>query len=128
MVGNAYETHLILNMEDWKTIGLRGDQGVKHAEVSAGDEGTNMIVYTSRGKIVPMLIFGNSNQSYDIQGVNDAYGVLYRSLKKWCMDGMIFVELLSDTHVIKFDQYGRNSRCFSILFLDKTHHRKYRML
>ena len=75
LVENSDETHFLPNMDNGRTIGLRGQESVKYAAVISGDEGINMMVRVPggvHGRIeAPMLIFQNPNCSYPIRGVPD---------------------------------------------------------
>lgn len=44
MVENADETHFVFNMDNGRTLGLKGDEHVKYADVVSGDEGITMMV------------------------------------------------------------------------------------
>lgn len=75
MVENADETHFVFNLDNGRTIGTRGDQHVKYADIVAGDEGITMMVRIRGGRDAriecPMLIFQNQNRSYPIRNVPD---------------------------------------------------------
>ena len=38
------ETHFIVNVDNGKTLGIRGDGNVKYADVASGGVGMNMVV------------------------------------------------------------------------------------
>ena len=119
MVENADETHFVFNMDNGRTIGFRGQESVKYADVVSGGEGITMMVRLTEGvraKIeAPMLVFINQNCSYPIRGVSDDVpGVSYRSGKKGWMDNRVFREWLSEPRAIKADTYGRKR----VLFVD----------
>ena len=60
MVKNANETNFVFNMDNGRTIGFRGQESVKYADVLFGGEGiTKMVRLTGgvRAKIeAPMLL------------------------------------------------------------------------
>lgn len=87
---NIDETHFIVNMDNKRTLGFRGDQHVKYADMVLGGVGITMVVKVTggvHGKIgIPLLIFQNAASSYPIRGVPDNVpGVCYRTAKKGFM-------------------------------------------
>ena len=48
-VDNADETHFLINMDNGRTLGFRGDEHVKCADVTCGGEGMTMMVRLSGG-------------------------------------------------------------------------------
>lgn len=118
-VENADETHFVFNMDDGRTLGFRGDNSVKYADVVSGGEAITMMVRLTGGVNArietPMLIFKNVKRSYPIQGVPDNVpGVCYRTGPKAWMDGKVFKAWLSEPRAIKplpFEQ-------MRILFID----------
>lgn len=90
-IENADETHFMINMDDGKTLGFRGDQQVKYADVTSGGEGITMMVRISGGADArvenPFMIFKNKDCSYPIRGVTDNIpGVSYRTGPKGWID------------------------------------------
>ena len=71
LIENADEIHFIFNMDNGQTIGFRGEECVKYADVVAGDVGMKMMVRLTGGRDAmletPMLVFKNSNCSYPIK-------------------------------------------------------------
>ena len=86
---NMDENHFVVNCDNGRTLGFRGDTEVKYADVVSGDIGMTIMVYitgVSRARIgAPIMIFPNPSQSYPINGVqDDVPGASYRSrLKCW---------------------------------------------
>ena len=60
LMENVDETHLNVNLENGRTLGLRGDVTVKFAEVVSGGDSITMVIKISRGRQAtieaPMLI------------------------------------------------------------------------
>ena len=60
LVENADETHFVFNMDNGRTVGMRGDEHVKYADVASGDEGITMMVRITGGRNArveaPMLV------------------------------------------------------------------------
>jgi hypothetical protein len=50
MVENADETHLVVNMDNGRTLGMIGDEDVKYADVVSGGTGMTRLVRISGGK------------------------------------------------------------------------------
>ena len=75
LMKNINETHFVVNMNNMKTLGFRGDIIVSYAEVVSGRDSMTMVIRNSRGRrsmiAIPMLIFTNSNSNYSIHGLND---------------------------------------------------------
>jgi len=94
-VFNAGETHFVIDQHNDKTLGRRGDDEVKYADVVSGDEGMTMMVLIAGGPQAticpPFLIFKNPNSFYPIRGVPDvAPGVSYRTGPKAWIDSRVF--------------------------------------
>ena len=84
LVENMDETHFIVNVDNGRTLGFRGDENVKYADVVCGGEGMTMMVRITGGVssriCSPMMIFQNKNRSYPIRGVaDDVVGACYRT-------------------------------------------------
>ena len=95
LIENIDETHFIINMDNGRTLGFRGDENVKHADVVSGGESMTMMVRITGGPDshikAPMIIFQNVNRNYPIQGVpDDIPGVCYRTGPKRWMDRQLF--------------------------------------
>ena len=85
------ETHFVINFDNGRTLGFRGDENVKYADVVLGGEGMTMIVHITGGASsrtgTPMLIFQNAKRSYPIQALPDTVsGVAYRTGPKGWSD------------------------------------------
>lgn len=105
-IENADETHFVFNMDNGKTLGLKGDRHVKYADVVSGGDPITMMVRLTGGPNAridpPILIFKNDNRSYPIRGVPDNVpGVCYRSQPKGWMDGELLREWLSEPRAIE---------------------------
>ena len=77
----------MINRDNGRTLGFRGDTEVKYADVVSGGIGMTMMVYItggSRARIgAPMMIFQHLNRLYAINGLPDnAPGASYRSGSK----------------------------------------------
>ena len=91
LICNMDETHFVINFENGRTLGFRGDQDVKYAENVSGGEGMTMIFHITVGAssriVTPMLIFQNAKRSYPIQELPDTVpGVAYRTGPKGWSD------------------------------------------
>jgi hypothetical protein len=78
------ETHFVINVDNGRTLGVRGDNDVKYADVVSGGEGMTMMVCLTGGVTsyiqAPMLIFTNKSSSYPTATVPDNVpGVCSRS-------------------------------------------------
>jgi hypothetical protein len=73
LLRNADETHFVINMDNGRTLGFRGDDTIKYADVVSGGENMTTMVNLSGGtasRIFPsMMIFQNANWSYPIKGI-----------------------------------------------------------
>lgn len=110
LISTADETHSIFNMEEGRTIRLRGVQHIKYTDVVAEVEGVTMVIHVSGGRSLkvecPMIISQNSDRSYTKQGVTDNVpGVCNRSQLKGWMDTATFVARLSEKRVNKVEQF-----------------------
>lgn len=119
LVENLDETHFIVNMDNGKTLGFRGDDNVKYADVVSGGVGMTMVVRIRGGRhaaIEPaFMIFQNANRNYPINGIpDDIPGVAYRTGPKGWMDKQVLVEYLQERRVIWPDPLGRQR----VLFMD----------
>ena len=84
LMENIDETHFVVNMDNGRTLGFRGDDAVKYAEVVSSGDSMTMVVRISGGRRAiiesPMLIFTNANGSYPIRAIPDNIpGVSYRT-------------------------------------------------
>lgn len=100
-IENADETHFMVNMDDGKTLGFRGDDQVKYTDVVFGGEGMTMIVRISGGPNAfietPFLIFKNANCSYPIRRLeNNVPGVCYRTGPKGWIDERDFKDCVKE--------------------------------
>jgi hypothetical protein len=89
------KTHFVVNLDNGKTLGFRGDTTVKYAaDVVLGGESMTLVVRILGGRRssieAPMIIFTNENRSYPIRGlIDNVHGVSYRSSPKGWMDKCI---------------------------------------
>lgn len=96
-VENADQTNFLINVDDGRTMGLRGDDEVRYANVVFGGEGMKMMVRISGGNRtlfeIPFMILKNNHSNYPIQGVPDVIpGVCYRNGPKEWIDRRVMVE------------------------------------
>jgi hypothetical protein len=101
MVENWDETHFVINMDTGKTLGFRGDNDVKYADVVSGGMGMTMVVRLTGGPYAeictPLMIFQNQQCSYPINGVPDNVpGVCYRTSKKGFMTRKFWEEAMGE--------------------------------
>lgn len=101
LVENVDETYFIVNMDNGRMLGFRGDDAVKYADVVFGGLGMTMVVRVSGGSngIIhsPFMIFQNDKCSYLIRGcLDNVLGVSYRTTKKGFMTGIIWNEWLNE--------------------------------
>ena len=97
LMENIDETHFVVNMDNGRTLGFRGDTSTKYTEVVFGGDSMTLVVQISGGRRsmieAPMLIFTNSNSSYSIRGLDDNIpGVSYRTGPKGRMDQNLFAD------------------------------------
>ena len=61
MIDNLDETHFVVNLDNWKTLGFCGQENKNSMDVVSGGQGMTMIVRFIGGKAasiaLPMLIF-----------------------------------------------------------------------
>jgi hypothetical protein len=113
------ETHFVINVDNGRTLGVRGDDDVKYADVVSGGEGMTMMVRITGGPSAliqaPMMIFTNKSRSYPIMQVPDNVpGVSYRSGPKGWNDKTVFPQWFSEPRAYQGDPYGRQK----VMFLD----------
>lgn len=118
-IGNADETHFLINVDNCRTLGFSGDVSVKYADVVSGGEGITMVVRLSGGRDSkiesPFMVFQNASRSYPIRGVADNVpGVSYRSGPKGWMDTAIMPQWLRERRAITALPHGRKR----ILYVD----------
>ena len=100
-VENVDETHFVVNMDNGKTLGFRGDNDVKYSDVVSGGVGMPMIVRLTGGPgatiCQPFMIFQNESCSYPIRGTPDNVpGVSYRTAKKGFMTSDVWLQWLEE--------------------------------
>jgi DDE superfamily endonuclease len=88
-------------MDNGKTLGFRGDDNVKYADVVSAGVGMTMVVRLTGGPHAticpPFMIFQNDNCSYPIRGVpDDVPGVSYRTAKKGFMTREVWLQWLQE--------------------------------
>ena len=110
---NLDETHFVVNLNNGRTLGFRGDTTVKYAEVVSGGESMTMVVRISGGRRsmieAPMLIFTNENRSYPIRGLpDDIPGVTYRTGPKGWIDQTVFPEYFAEPRAFQADVQQRS--------------------
>ena len=112
LMENVDETHFVINLNNGRTLGFRGDTTVKYVEVVSGGESMTMVIRISGGHRstieAPMLIFMNSGSNYPIRGLEDNIpGVCYRTGPKGWMDQALFVEFFADPRAFQANIHGR---------------------
>lgn len=120
-VYNADETHFVVDLNDGKTLAMKGDKDVSFADVVSGDVGMTMMVLLGGGCKAhlgaPFIIFQNDRSSYPIQGVPDNIpGVCYRSGPKGWMDSRVFSEWLGEKRIMTPCPAGKER----VLFVDNA--------
>ena len=110
---NIDETYFVVNMNNGRTLGFRGDTTVSYAEVVSGGDSMTMVIRISGGRRsmieVPMLIFTNSNGNYPIRGIDDNIPrVCYKTGPKGWMDQTLFAEYFSEPRAFQYDVHGRS--------------------
>ena len=116
---NIDETHFVVNMDNGRTLGFRGDTTIKYAKVVSGGDSMTMVIRISGGRRsmieAPMLIFTNPNNSYPIRGLNDNIpGVCYRTGPKGWMDQTLFSDYFVEPRAFQSDIYG----CSKFIWVD----------
>jgi hypothetical protein len=116
-IENVDETHFVINFQNGRILGFRGDAEQKYADVVSGGEAMTMVVRITggrQGKLeAPMMIFSNPNRSYPIRGVEDNVpGVSYRSAPKGWMEKTIFADYFSDQRSYQGDAHGHMKHVF----------------
>ena len=112
LMENIDETHFVVNMNNGRTLGFRGDTSSSYAEVVSGGESMTMVIRISGGRRsmieAPMLIFTNPNSNYPIRGLDDNIpGVCYRTGPKGWMDQTLFAEYFSEPRAFQSDVHSR---------------------
>ena len=120
LIENMDETHFVVNVDNGRTLGVRGDNGMKYADIVPGGEGMTMIVRIMGGPSALiqalMMLFTNINRSYLIMQVPDNIpGVCYRLGPKGWNDKTVFPLWFSEPCAYQSDPYGREK----VMFLDK---------
>ncbi|KAL3695584.1 hypothetical protein R1sor_009660 [Riccia sorocarpa] len=113
LVENIDETHFLINMDNDRTLGFRGDTQVKYADVVSGSQGMTMVVKVTgsvHAKIgTPFMIFSNANCSYPINNVPDNVpGVCYRTTKKAFITSACLAQYYREHRVNRPDSSGRS--------------------
>lgn len=121
LMENIDKTHFVINMDNGRTLGFRGDKVVEYADMVAGGLGITMVVKVTEGvfgKIgVMFLIFQNVTCSYPICEVPDnVLGVCYQSAKKGFMTGEILIKYYKEASV----PYADPSGCMKVQWLDNA--------
>ena len=99
------KTHFIINVDNGKTLGFRGDKNVKYADVTLGSVGMNMVIRIRGGKfarLVPaFMIFQKESRNYPICAIlEDVPGVTYRTGPKGWMYNHVMVQYLKERRVV----------------------------
>ncbi|KAL3691779.1 hypothetical protein R1sor_005430 [Riccia sorocarpa] len=108
---NVDETHFVINMDNGRTLGFRGDRNIKYADVVSGGVSMTMVVKVTGGRSAkicsPLMIFQNDNCSYPIRGVPDNIpGVSYRTTRKSFMTNACLLEYYNEKRASWADPSG----------------------
>jgi DDE superfamily endonuclease len=103
-VGNGDETHVVMNMDNGKTLAAINEKSIKYADVVSGGVGMTMFVRLSggaRSQLQPAFTVFQSAGSYPIRGVDDNVpGVAYSVGKRGWMDRRVLAEYFGESHAI----------------------------
>jgi hypothetical protein len=88
-------------LDNGKTLGFRGDNDVKYADVVSGDMGMTLMIPLTGGPHAricnPFVIFHNASESYPIHGVlDDVPGICYRTTKKGFITQKLWAQYLQE--------------------------------
>ena len=113
LIDNLDETHFVINVDNGRTLGFRGDSTVRYAEVVSGRDSMIMVVRISgrRQAIIeaPMLIFTNTNRNYPLRGLEDnVLGVCYRTGPKGWMDQTLLPQYFEEPRAFQSDLHQRS--------------------
>ena len=91
LICNIDETYFVISFENGRTLGFRGDDNFKYADVVSGGEVMTMIVHITGGANsrigTPILIFQNAKRTYPIKGLPDTVtGLAHRTGPKGWSD------------------------------------------
>lgn len=74
-VSNADETQFQIDLNDGRTLEMRGDHNIRFADVVSGDQGMTMMLLIGGGSRaefgITMIIFKNDGCYYQIRGTPD---------------------------------------------------------
>jgi hypothetical protein len=112
-IENIDETHFVVNVDNGRTLGFRGDTTIKYADVVSSGDSMTMVVRISGGRRslieAPMFIFTNGNSTYPIRELDDNIpGVSYRTRPKGWMDQVLFPEFFLEPRAFQPDLHGRS--------------------
>jgi hypothetical protein len=93
--------HCKINLDNGKTLGFRGVNDVKYADVVSGGMGMTLMIRLTGGPHAricnPCVIFQNASESYPIRGVpDDVPGVCYRTTKKGFITQKLWAQYLQE--------------------------------
>ena len=126
LMENVDETHFVVNLENGRTLGFKGNTTVKYTEVVSGGDSMTMVIRILGGRQsmieAPMLIFTNLGSNYSIRVLEDNIPrVCFRTRPKGWMDQALFAEFFVESRAFQTDIYGRwifiwvdNCTCHSI--------------
>lgn len=122
---NAEETYLVIDMNEGRTLEMKGDSEAKFADFFSGKDGMMMMVLLGGAPneyIVEQHGWGtihvqNEHASYPIRAVQDDIpGVFYRYGKKGWMERGVLVEWLQERTVLKTLDQNRKL----VLYVDNS--------
>lgn len=72
---NMDETHFFIDMDNRKSLSVKGNGTIRYADAISGTTGMTMIVHVTGGKSscigLPMMVFINPDCNYPIRNVPD---------------------------------------------------------
>lgn len=112
-----YGTHFIFNMDDSKTIGLRGSENWNYADVVGGADGFRLVLRSRRGRNAKLLnlfiIFKNRDLSYSMIKLSDNIpNISYRTQQQDWMYNIAFNAWLEEPLGTNMDEMNRTRRLF----------------
>ena len=107
---NVDEMHFVMNMDNGKTLGFRGNQAVKYADVISKGEAMTMVVRITGGVwaaiMAPMIIFTNQMRNYPIRRVeNNVLRICYQTGPKGWMDMELFLRYFAELWAYQRDAH-----------------------
>jgi DDE superfamily endonuclease len=122
LVENADETHFVIKMDNGKTLGFRGDNDVKYADVVSGGMGATMLVRLTGGPgaimCAPFIIFKRQWVLSNSRRTRYVSGVSYRTLEKGVMTQKAWLEWLKEPRAQRRNAQACNMPGQRVIFVD----------